>query len=368
MEAENGNKKRPKRWRSKQQCEGLADLRKFKMDLSPFSLLIPFLEPKNNVFGLMKTNGDVVVEPKFSYASASSEGVAVASTSNTSLVLVNTQTLEEVSLPGIDCFTKFSNGLLLIEKEDRYGYVDKAGNIAIKPNFSWSTPMDCSGAVVKVKPTDKVQRRIDLRGKIVGEPFFQILQFHQNGVMSGGTIDWEGNEKMVIVNEKGEQVSERKFKAVHQENEGLIPVVFSDQSVGWVNRKGEDVYKLNASDIGYHFESRSVPVKNEHSKWGLMNVDGQWVVEPEFEIAESVGENRFRLGQVDKEGIRRVRLADECGHFFGDHEFDDIFRFKEGVALVTRRFSDQNNEEYDGQREKNYIDSHGTLLLDHWIS
>lgn len=319
-------------------------------------------------YGLADLDGKQVVEPRFRYANESHEGFVVASSDNDDLIILDTSTLTTRECRGLEADDfRFSKGLLsarrrLVEHAP-IGYVNHNGDMVITPQFAWVSAFDRSGATVKIGREDMVERRIDRDGNVKGQAFLQIRPFHPDGLYCGACIGL-GDDGMVIIDGGGHRITDRTFDVVWQEHEGLIPVVFEAGWIGWVNVKGEDVYRLWADGVGNHFESGLVPVEEKNGQWGLMNVDGQWVVHPEFDVVESVGHNRFMLGHRDQREDPSVRLADGHGNFLGNHAFGRISRFSEGVAQVWRVSAVHDDRDYE--YEYNYINLNGELLLPQW--
>ncbi|MFZ5832676.1 MAG: WG repeat-containing protein [Planctomycetota bacterium] len=293
--------------------------------------------------------------------------MAVAATFDWELVIIDVSTLDIKELHGVAGGAyEFSHGLLpahpRVQDEDGLeGYVDRTGAFVVEPQFADAYPFDRCGAIVKVGREDRTKRRINHRGEPIGERYLDIRVFHPEGLYSGANIAW-GERGMIIIDGYGEHASNRAFDVVWQEHEGLIPVQFEWGLVGWVTPDGKDVYQLRADGVGSCFQNGLVPVEELDGKWGLMDVEGQWVVDPKFDIAEPSGPRRFALGHLDAQERPHVRLADSSGRFLGEHEFLAIGGFVEGIAQVWRA---RDGSEEDAM-ESNFIDLNGRLLVTEW--
>src|SRR5690606_28734766 len=136
---------------------------------------------------------------------------------------------------------------------------------------------------------------------------------------------------MVLIDGQGHQISTEVYVEVWQEHEGLTPVKLGESKVGWLDTDGKLVQSTTAPAIGNHFESGLVPVQHSNEKWGLMNQRLEWGIEPQYDVIESVGENRFLSGGRDQMENTEVQLIDGCHNIFGNHRFEWIDRFFEGV-------------------------------------
>lgn len=330
--------------------------------------LFPFVE--NGQFGLRRADGSHAVEPKYRRASRSTNGISTACDSLGQLVLVNVSDLSQHICAGFEGSPggAFCHGRIAIrpmtEEQPMDRYVNAVGVQVIANEFAHGRNFDCCGATVKVGHSDKVVRRINFDGDFVGNAYLTIRPFHPAGKQCGATVAWLP-QRMILVDGLGEQIGREVFAEVWQEHEGLTPVKVRDNRVGWVDTEGSLVETLPAQAIGNHFESGLVPVFSSNEKWGLMNRRLEWVIEPLWDVLESVGENRFLAGSRDHDENTRVRLIDGCGNLFGQHSFEWIGRFQEGVAQVYRL--PLKNAEFQGVNEFNYIDMQGNLLFDDWV-
>ena len=329
-------------------------------------VLLPFRV--DELYGLADIHGHEVIPPQFAFANQSADGLVVASSIDHDLVILDCSTLEMRVCRGWsaeDC--AFHQGLLSVSNRlvefSPVGYVDRTGGLVIEPQFAAGSSFDRTGATVSITRDDIAEQRINRNGAMIGQTFLQIHRFHPEGFFCGARVEW-GDHGMVVIDGYGCQITERRFDAVWQEHEGLIPVVFESGWVGWLDVDGQDVHRLRGDGIGYHFESGVIPVEEEDGQWGLMNAEGQWVVEPGANTVQCVGENRYVVARQDKHGHTSTRLADGRGNLLSDDVFESIERFCEGVAQVwrIREFHVDTN----GELEFNFIDYDGRLLLPRW--
>ncbi|MCA9152036.1 MAG: WG repeat-containing protein [Planctomycetales bacterium] len=254
----------------------------------------------------------------------------------------------------------FSHGRLPVShtSDDLYGYFDLGGHLCIPCKFPEASPFDAHGAIVRCAEDELNYRRIDRAGELTGQPYASLRRFHPQGCMTGGRLA-RGDRHMVLVDASGDVVGKHSYLEVWQEHENLIPVRFSETQIGWIDKQGTEVRRFHGSGIGNHFESGLVPVESDKGKWGLMNVDTEWVVAPTFDFVESVGPSRFLLGNEHNDR-REVRLADACGHWLGQSTFSWIDYFIDGYAMVFRDTEDEVSE-------YNFVSMSGELAAPAWI-
>jgi hypothetical protein len=203
-------------------------------------------------------------------------------------------------------------------------------------------------------------QRINRLGSIVGEKYLAIRPFHRSGKFCGARIQ-HGGIGMVLIDELGERVGNDSYFEVWREQEGLIPVQFTEDQGGWVNTNGEILFCENNICVGNQFQNGLVPASRNGHKWGLLDLEGKWVIDPaHFDIIEPLGAERLAVGYYDQQRNSCVRLADSFGNLIGSMEFGSIDSFLEGYATVW-------NGDLDGGLTHNYITLDGRLVLDEWI-
>lgn len=331
-------------------------------------ILLPFEE--NGLAGLCDVDGNVVVEPRFRDADKSQEGVVVAKTIEEDLVLLHADTLETITLEGwTDNTSYFSYGLLAVqEKTDSdspVGFIDRQGKFVIKPQFHIARDFDQFGVTVEFERGSKCQQRINRKGEVVGSPFMQIGFFHQGGTHTGAEVQ-HGFTGHAVINHKAEQISDNLYLKVWSENEGLIPVDYDGETVGWLNSDGVELRRFSGYHIGSFFQNGLVPLQTFDDKWGLIDLEENWILEPDYDYIEFLSDSRLALGHYpdgDPEELPVVYLADMAGNRIGEATGDYIGQFEEdGIATIYRPNADL--EIY--VPEVNYIDKDGKLLLNKW--
>lgn len=329
--------------------------------------LFPFKD--GELYGLRQANGVRVCPPQYQFVGESEHGIAVATLSHGGLALIGVPYHVVWSTQKFElAFGVFSHNRLAVRRvgddEELEGYVDQDGKLAIPCRFHSAGTFDRLGATVTVNRGDMEVRRITFEGEFQGDSYLAIRPFHPDGHYCGATVAWE-HPGMVLVDGRGHCISKQRFIAVWQEHEGLIPVQIEQDLVGWLDIRGKLLKSLRAAGIGNHFESGLVPVQSFDEKWGLMTANGEWAIEPCWDVVESVGKNRYLAGYRDANEDTTVRLIDACGNVFGTSTFEWISRFDEGFALVSRL--PKREVEFEGQTQKNFIDMRGSILFEDWI-
>lgn len=94
-----------------------------------------FLVEKNNAWGYLDENGEVMVEPKYERACGFREGLASVQR-NGKWGWIN-QRGEEVIKPLYDNAGVFNNGIAIAQIGGKWGWIDTKGNVVVSFDYEW---------------------------------------------------------------------------------------------------------------------------------------------------------------------------------------------------------------------------------------
>ncbi len=141
-------------------------------------------------------------------------------------------------LKGYIPYGHFSGGMLVVrdDKKEKYGFLDKKGNVAVKPKYTFAN--DFSGGLAAVQKGSK-WGYIDKKGREVVKPQYDTAQAFSEGVAAvkkGG--------KWSIINQKGRTVANlgTKYEWVSECSEGML-AVGKNGKAGFINKKGREVVR-----------------------------------------------------------------------------------------------------------------------------
>jgi len=178
--------------------------------------------------------------------------------------------------PQFDKFYGFSQGLALVEREEKQGYVDKTGKIVIPLKFeSVSLNFSEGLAIAKLKGGDKI-----------------------------GYIDRTGN-----------YVISPQFDDAEDFAEGLA-LVQVKHKYGYINKAGKYVFQPQFANATTFYQGLAIVKLTNHktfiSKYGLIDKTGKYRLKPSFDyIKNSETQDIFDSLAEFKEGLMRVGIADE---------------------------------------------------------
>lgn len=216
----------------------------------------------------------------------------------------------------------FKEGRALVQKDGKYGFVDKDGTVVI-PLIYDDAAQRFEEGTARVKK-DRKWGFVDKEGTVVVPLIYDnvALNFSEGRAMVNKDRKWG------FVDKDGTVVIPLIYDGVGNFSEGWA-MVKKDGKWGYVDKKGTVVIPRIYDDAGYFSEGRAGIGKN--GKWGYVDKDGTVVIPLIYDDAWPFDEGRARVqkdgkvGYVDKEGKVIIPLI-----------YDNGFVFKEGRAGVQK--------------------------------
>ena len=268
----------------------------------------------------------------------------------------------------------FSEGLALFVTEDeKYGFVDRNGNIAIHAQFERAMPF-CGGfAIIR---QDGKYGFIDKTGRIVINPQFQEVrnfsegmaafydgrqwgyintkgayainpQFDYAGSFSQGMAVVKQGEKYGYINKKGRLVINPQFDYASSFSDGLAAIGNKESGFGYISKDGQ--IKINPQ-FGYagNFYNGIAPVRSSGAfKWGLINKSGQYVVNPQFSDIKSEIPKEYKMFYLGEPYDNHEHFL--CGYAGLFNGFDFVQSdYYDASGFVKLFFERESGNTFDG--------------------
>ena len=244
----------------------------------------------------------------------------------------------------------FNDGLAAVNVKNRWGYIDKSGNVVIKPIYKDACGFSEGLAAVIV---DNKYGFIDRNGNMVIAPQFGFVVAFSEGLASVvndnsfSIIDKKGNTIATL----GDEISDLQqftngLAAVEVKHETDDDAVFK---YGFVDRSGRMAIKPQFDYVGAFSDGLALATQTPDGKSGYIDTTGRFVIEPQYDEAEDFSEG---LAPVKKDG--KWRFIDSAGAevaMLGD-KYESVFPLNDGRAIV------KNGGKYGA------IDMVGNLLID----
>ena len=291
-------------------------------------------------WGYVDSTGLFVTRIDFRYAEPFSEGLGfVGLWNNNNHGYVNRQGDVEIVLkPGVFS-EKFSGGLARVCAEERWGYIDNQGYIAVDLQFD--NAEDFSAGLARVKINDR-WGYIDLTGSHIVEFQFDAARDFCEGLASVNIGD-----KWGYINVVGEYTVEPRFDYAGDFSEGLA-LVKKGRKYGYVDKAGTIIIGLRFDNVWDFSEGLAAVVINK--KVGYIDKSGIIVISPQFDNARN-----FSEGLAAVEISRRYGYIDKTGDMVIHRQFDHAGDFCKGLAAVVHKMPG-----YSG--DSRYIDKTGKCI------
>ena len=295
--------------------------------------------------------------------------------------------LEELAKATVnyDAVGDFHDGLAMVTKGEKYGFIDKMGNEVVPCIYDFMEETDCSfhEGLAFVHQGDNYYF-IDKEGK-------KAFDFKYDGVVTRfseglaavwkdgkcGYIDKEGNEVIPLSDKySGEKFSDgmlavfkdEKYGFVNTKGELLIPhtfeaqsemgdasefhegftIVYNDGSPSCVDKSGKE---LSIGDYSFILDfNDGMAVVNRDNKYGFIDTSGKEVIPCAYEEATSFSEG---YAFVKKDG--KYMQIDKSGKILNTFNYENIREFHDGLAMVSKK---SGNDILSG-----YIDTKGNEVI-----
>ncbi|WP_369693173.1 WG repeat-containing protein [Capnocytophaga leadbetteri] len=210
--------------------------------------------------------------------------------------------------PQFEIASPFSDGLALIKKDNKFGFIDKTGKIVITPQFELAYPFSEGKAAFF---NGKQWGYIDTNGSYVINP-----QFDSAYPFSEGKAVFFSTKNYGYINEKGTIEINPQFDETTNFKEGLA-LSKQGKSYGYIGEKGN--FEINPQfDMGYDFND-GIAFVNTAGKWGVINKKGKYIINPQFEKIKEV--NFYDVVKTD---------------------------YYDATSFIEKFFTRQNNTSFDG--------------------
>lgn len=257
-----------------------------------------------DLYGIINTSGDFIIQPEYSYISDFSEGLAIAIKEDSFLVLNENGKI--LTTKPYNYISIYRNGRALFSQQDEekgflYGYLDRNGK------------------------------------EIIPAQYISASDF-----VDGKALVQREQEKFELINLNGNVLYSYTYPFVGHLGEGFLSFKESPSGkFGYIRESGEIAIPTHYSSVEAFKHGKAVVNLSEdflENKYGLINTKGQFIIAPIYNDIIILNEDRIAVGKaIDKEKPYYgsiYALADKEGNFLTDFKYYNISNFNEGVASV----------------------------------
>lgn len=249
---------------------------------------------------------------------------------------------------------KGAGALFRIMRGEVWGYMDRAGQTRITPQFEMAR--DFMGGLAAVRVSGKW-------GFIREDGSFAIIpRFDAAGDFVEDLAAVRIGRLWGFIDRFGDLLIKPQFPSVADFNEGLARVHIWDTPVC---ASGEQYEKGDAADYLYRYLLPGVPLHGgdcspQDGRFGFINKAGALVIPARFAWAEDLSEG-LALARIDSGLNAKYGYIDRTGSWVISPRFNQAKSFSEGLAAV------EINSRLDGNRrvdiQQGYIDKSGRLAI-----
>jgi hypothetical protein len=221
---------------------------------------------KNNKFGYIKSTGEEIVKPIYDMAMPYSDGFAVVKQTNR-FFIINTIGDVVFELPyGIESYATYRDGLLLASLDDKYGYFDANGNVAIDFIYDAADSFYEGKAAVAVLENDVLNYGfIEINNQPLTEMKYISVSRFQNGFAAvASSRNQQGYPLYGYINEFGEEVIAPTYAYAYPFSDGLAVVgnyvtrvggryTYTFKDYRYIDTTGEIILNPNVTFVGIFY-------------------------------------------------------------------------------------------------------------------
>jgi hypothetical protein len=350
-------------------------------DAAPFTEGLAAVR-RGEKWGYVDTAGRVVVEPRFDEAWPFSEGLAaVATDEQWSFIDTRGQTIIAGPFAQAD---QFFAGVAAVQVDGKWGFVDHAGTYVIEPQFddlheyageelAWFR-RPCFSENLCAAKLGELWGYVDRRGEWVIPPRFDEARNFAEGLAAACEPAVEGSCSFGYIDRRGEwQITPRFMAGMSfsggravvavgrpaetaaagmgdEQDEDAEPVV----TAVLIDTTGRAVAELGWQPLGDNLSTAmellqgfapdyladGLAPASRGTRWGFMDRDGHWVIEPQFHLVLPFRDGRAAVGlnddpAVDALEVERWGVIDQQGRWLVEPRLSSLGPL--GDALLPAR-------------------------------
>ena len=274
-----------------------------------------------NKWGVIDKQGDVVINFQYTRLGNFRNGKAWAYTPK-GVGYIDIQNNFVID-PKFDKAFDFDNGVARVVKDGKFGLIDEAGKYILTPQFSFISEFDENHlAVVQIGNSRIRYKLINRIGHIVIPKAFKKIEPFSEGMAAVKYKDHYG-----FINTNGKLVVPAIYSKVSAFKEGRAAVQ-KEGLCGYINDEGEEVVTLEFSKC-LDFEDGKAVVYKGYKKGGLIDLDGNFIIEPSINRLYDFSDGR---GLVRDENYQFYYITQQAKMY--DGLYQKAGGFQHGIAVV----------------------------------
>ncbi len=267
-----------------------------------YTYVYPFQEnyliKNKNKVGIIDANEKVVVQSIYDEIRPFKEDRAIVVSDKKYGVIDKSG--KEIVPPEYEYIQDFSNGMAMIIAQGRKaGFLNKDGIEVVQEIFKYTQPFKGNSTVVIL---DKEFGVINKNGEYTIK-----LQEERINPLGNDLYSIKEKDKMYLVDSNGTKISEQGYDSIGEQIEGVISVALDDK-FGYIDSKGKIIIPISYTELGEPQNKLLIAKDETTQKFGVINFENNFVVEPKFDYILSRNNSFFIVGNENfKEGIVNMK-------------------------------------------------------------
>ncbi len=251
--------------------------------------------------------------------------VAAAALLVSVIIIIGVAIYNVYSISEPDSQNLFSENLLCVKKDGKWGYVNKKGEYVIKAKYDVAYNFNECG-IARIGQRNEHQiliyGYINKKGDTVSNAkYIEATDFYDCGLAAVKDEDGDWG----IVDEKGELVVKCKYKKIKIYDSGAIIANDSNGNSYLLNKKGDNL--SDRYEKMFWNENANIGVVYEDGEIGIINAKGKEILEPTDDFDDIFGFNKDGIGIYVENGY--FGIITTRGKKITNADYDEISGFTE---------------------------------------
>lgn len=247
--------------------------------------------------------------------------------------------------PQFESAGSFFEGLASVKLNGKYGYIDNTGNFVINAQWDYAGAFEDGLAIVGNGKEDSKYGYIDKTGNYIVNP-----QFSYAKDFSDGLAVVKSNDKYGYIGKDGKYAINPQFDYAIDFKNGMAAVL-SDNKFGFIDKNGKyvinpqfdyvDYNMMGFYDPNFYYDMGVIPVRVD-SKYGFIDFSGKIVITPQYDSIYPKAADIDLQPKTGKEGNYLIPVElnekwgfiDNTGKTIINPQFDSVTYFHNGIAMV----------------------------------
>lgn len=276
-------------------------------------------------YGYINKKGEMSIPAVYERATVFKEGIAWVVKPNEAPAAINSDGKILFTFKQAEEVYNFSDGLAQFSMGNKFGYINKKGEVVVPAIYKRANPFSEGLAAVSESCEDGYGY-IDKDGKQVINAQFSYAEDFINGkaIVLFGASGWG------TIDKKGKYIINPQFEELNYDGDRYIIRLQGGKEYGYCDAVGKVIINPQFGACDVFGNSKLAPVKI-NDKYGYIDETGKIAINPQFDFAfpffgkSALVEANGKIGTIDKEG-----------HYLINPQFSDI---PSDVIMVLNPFS-----------------------------